>query len=143
MIKHCSLTKLNLISYCGTFSYSSMVKNGLSKRVTSITRQQCDELHHSQTFNYNDFLIIEIPLNNTKTVEIKEMGSIEFEGNYDGASFSNEQDTNQNSIMITSLTITLEDYENICSLREQNVIFKDGSGVSSSSGALVEVFQPG
>ena len=50
------------------------------------------------------------------------MGSIDFEGNCNGASFSNEQGTYQNSIMITSLTITLEDYGNIFSLREQIAI---------------------
>jgi len=67
-IKHCSLTKLSLISYCGIFSYSSVVKNGLSKRVIPITRQQYDELHHFPTINYNSFLITEFSLNDTKLV---------------------------------------------------------------------------
>ena len=51
-----------------------------------------------------------------------------------GASFSIEQGTYQNSIMITLLTITFEDYENIFSLSEQNVIFKDGSVCALSNG---------
>ena len=75
-----------------------MVKNGLTKRVIPITKQQCEELHHFQTFSYNGFLITEIPLNDTKTVEITEMGSIDFEGNCKDGSFSNEQGTFQNSI---------------------------------------------
>jgi len=36
--------------------------------------------------------------------------------------------------MITSLTITLEDYENISSLNEQNIIFKDCSVCVLSNG---------
>ena len=54
-------------------------------------------------------------------VEITEMGSIYFEGNCNGVTFSNKQGTFQKSIMIISLTITLEDYKNIFSLSEQNV----------------------
>ena len=69
-IKHCFLPKLSLISYYGMYSYSSMVKNILIKRVILITRQQCDELYHFQSINYNGFLITGILLNYTKTVEI-------------------------------------------------------------------------
>ena len=68
----------------------------------------------------NGFLTTEIPLNDTKKVEITEMGSIDFEGNYKGAS-SNKWDTFQN-YDDNFLTITLQDYENNVSLSEQNVI---------------------
>ena len=63
-----------------------------------------------------------------------EMGNIDFEGNSNGAFFSNKQGTYQNSIIITSMSITLEDYEKIFSLSEQNVIFKDGSVCGPSNG---------
>ena len=95
-IKHCFLAKLSFICYCGTFSYSSLVKNGFSKRVSSITRQQCYELHHLQTFNYNGFLATGIPPNDRKTVRITEIWSIDFEGNCNGASFLNKQGTYKN-----------------------------------------------
>ena len=62
------------------------------------------------------------------------MGNLDFEGNCRGASFLNEQGTFQNSIMITTLTITLEDYENIFSLSDQTVNFKDGSNCPLSNG---------
>ena len=91
-----------------------MVKNRLSKCLLPITRQECDELHH----NYSDFLITGISLNDTKMVEITEIGSIDFESNCNGSSFSNEQGTCQNSIMITALTITLEDCEDIQGLQK-------------------------
>ena len=56
------------------------------------------------------------------------MGSIEFEGNYNGDSFSKDV-SYQNSIM----TITLEDYENIFSQSEHNVIFKYSSACTISN----------
>ena len=133
-IQHCYITKLSLISYCGTFSYASMVRNGLHRKILPINRQQCAELHKTQTFSYNGFLITETPLNGTKTVEITERGSVDFNGNCRGVSFQNEQGSFQNSIMITTLTITLEDYENIYSKNDQAVIFKDGSTCPISNG---------
>ena len=105
-IQHCYITKMSLISYCGTFSHASMVRNGLNQKSLPITRQQCEELHKTQTFSYNGFLITETPLNGTKTVKITERGSVDFNGNCRGVSFQNEQGSFQDSIMITTLTIT-------------------------------------
>ena len=140
-VRHCLISKISLITYCGSFSHASIVQNGLSSRVIPITKEEFNDIHRFQTFNYNGHFISDIPLNDTKYVEFTEIGRVSQDGTCYGVAFTNEQGTYQNSIMTTSLTIKVKDYESLFNLNEKNVIFKDGSTCPLDNGMCFNNFK--
>ena len=46
-VKHCLISKLSLMSYCGMFSRASMVENGLFRKIENISAQECLKIHET------------------------------------------------------------------------------------------------
>ena len=42
---HCYVSKISMISYCGTFSHVSLVAGGLSRTLVKLTASECQDIH--------------------------------------------------------------------------------------------------
>ena len=126
-VKHCLISKLSLMSYCGMFSRASMVENGLFRKIENISAQECLKIHETHRYKYANTEIQELYSNTTRDVEVTELGYVDTEGNCNGVNIESRGKSYKNIIMTTTLTISIQDYTTTIDTTTNEITFDDGS----------------
>lgn len=100
-----------LITHCGAFSHSAMVRGSFQSFIKEIHRDECLNIHHHQTLKTSSGLIIDnIALNGTtKFVDIV-AGSINQNAECSGAYFTDSKNEYANVVVQYSITLTVRDF---------------------------------
>ena len=131
---HCFLSKISLLSHCGVFSHISLVAGGLSRQLIKISASECRDIHVTNKYKYAGTDILELKSNTTKDVNINEIGVINSDASCQGVKIEKGGITYENAIMVSTITITLEDYFTTIDTKTQEVFFEDGTTCQVNDG---------
>ena len=125
-IKSCQVTIHRQISHCGMSSHASMVKSGTGSYIKDITRDQCEEMHRTGTFQLNDIKFENLKSNTTIRASETLAGSVNSNGNCHGGYYKDPYGEWENVVVIADIKISLRDYEVKIHLNKEQIITSNG-----------------
>ena len=134
-VSHCLITKLSLVTHCGTWSHASIYNNGLTDEVIKVTPETCREMHSQLMFQYKGTMFNDLIANATKAVSFTEHGHITADGTCSGQNFQTKQGFFENAIMQTTMRIRLEDYTTTSNRKDEVIHFADGQTCPNRDGS--------
>ena len=122
------------MSYCGSFSHVSFVSGGLFKEMVQLSATQCNDIHKTNRFNYAGTEIMDLQSNTTRDIQVTEIGRVNADGSCQGVDIVRKGQSYKNVIILSTLTIILEDYQTVIDSQADQITFQDGTVCKASQG---------
>ena len=133
-VYHCYVSKISMISYCGAFSHVSLVAGGLSRQLVKLTASECQDIHVSHKFKYGNTEILDVFSNSTRDEHITEVGTVNADSSCIGVKIVKNGQTYENAIILSTLTIKLEDYTTTIDMKTNEILFDDATSCPVEKG---------
>ena len=126
-IKHCLIKRISILMYCGAFSHTSIVRNGLTRDIVDLSNEGCREIHNSNSYIYAGISIKDIEQNSTRNIDLVELGTVDDQGGCKGVSIATKKGTYDNVVMHTTLEIAISEYTSMYDTSKSKIILSNGN----------------
>ena len=130
--KSCKVKVYYLITYCGAYSYASMMKDGKGTIVEEIKASECAEIHKNLEYYKFGHTIADLKINTTSFSSFTAYGTVDSGGNCQGAAFTFDGINRDHSIMQVEIEISLWSGTAYYNSLSELVEFNAGKTCSSS-----------
>lgn len=122
----CKINILQTVHHCGMFSHLSMVPGGLSTFIADISQEECTKIHEFGSYKLQNGRIIAgiKPNSSTRYTEVI-AGTIDSNGNCEGASYTFGANSWSKVIVIHAMEFTITNYDGIIRLDDNQVLLRN------------------
>jgi hypothetical protein len=139
-IIQCKIEIHRTVYHCGIHSHISIVLNGENEYIHDINKRECKDLHRTGIFSLDNSQIIQgIAVNNTYTYSVLFAGSVTYEGNCNGADYSDPFGTWKSVVVQGTIKVTINEYVTRVNLNNNNIYLRSGTICSLSEGNCIDI----
>ncbi|XP_023288930.1 uncharacterized protein LOC111674084 [Orussus abietinus] len=137
-VRQCKIEVDRTVRKCGMFSHTMDVRNGKHVYVEDVSWDTCINMHLYGRAQLGHTTVSGIKANQTTTRPITLAGSIDENGNCRGTSYSDPYGSWDDAFVLSSIKITLRDYNAAVNLDTNKVYLKSGATCGMMSGQCTD-----